>query len=32
MATDNNSGETVINTIDLSDPMAEIYNDYVNIK
>ena len=32
MSTDNESGQYVINTLDLSDSMEQIYNDYINIK
>lgn len=32
MAKDNNTGQALINTIDLSDPMTEIYNAYLNIE
>lgn len=32
MARDNSSGQAVINTLDLSDPMAQIYQQYLQIQ
>lgn len=31
VGTDNNTGETVVNTIDLSEKMSEIYQEYINL-